>query len=153
MKRSWPPLVISILLFVAWLIYLGIQAWEYRRPPVIVSRAQLLAAQYDVTANLAADPGGKVETAIAVAEVLFAADNAGPKPEGKVEVINLKDCIGFVGPGTYVLPLAKRGGAYQVAVPPLDPGVSVYKSFPPRIYPLNDQVRKQFEDIRGGRNQ
>jgi len=151
MKRSLPALIISVALFVAWLTYLGIQAWQYRKPPIIVSRSQLLAAQYDATANLQPDKDGRIDTRVKVLEVLFAADKEGPQQGQEIDVQNLGDCNGYQGPGTYVLPLVKRGIVYQVTVPPLDPGVSAYRSFPPTIYLLNDQVRKQFQDIRAGK--
>ena len=57
--------------------------------------------------------------------MIYAADKDGPVAGRKIEVLNLASCGGFAGPGSYVLPLVKRGSAYQVAVPPLDPGVPV----------------------------
>ena len=47
-----PGLVLAGLLFVGWLTYLAVQAWKYRTPPVVVSRAQLLVAKYDVVAEV-----------------------------------------------------------------------------------------------------
>jgi len=167
MKRSISGLLISITLFAAWLGFLAVQARQFRFPPVIVSRAQLLAAQYDVIADLALDDEGRFPKRLTVKEVLFAADPAGPESGQTLEVVNLDDCVGFTGAGTYILPLARSGHAYRVpdrlaSQPrddsPLDPGAAPRSPdgrplpfIPPSIYPLAGDVRRQFQEIRAGR--
>src|SRR5262245_60161202 len=100
MKKSPLFLGLSILLFVAWIAYLGVQVWKYRRPPVIVSRAQLIEAKYDVVAET--HGSGQMVT---VKEILFAADRDGPAVGDTIRVWNLDECFGYAGasPQTYVL--------------------------------------------------
>src|SRR5262249_39917204 len=136
MKRSLPPLIVSVALFVIWLACLGRQALEYRQEPIIVSRAQLLAAQYDVAADLTTGADGNPATVATVKDVLFAVDANGPKTGQGIDIANLNACAGFVGPGSYVLPLAKHGQTYYVAAHPLDPGG--VRMFAPTIYPFTN---------------
>jgi hypothetical protein len=154
MKRSPLALALSGLLFFGWLAYLGVQAWHERTPPVIVSRSQLLAARYVVVLYVGdAGQGKPAGGEYAVDEVMYAADQDGPAAGRKIAVLNLASCAGFVGAGSYVLPLVKRGNAYQVAVPPLDPGVPMVVSSRPTIYPVTGAVRQQINDFRAGVNQ
>jgi hypothetical protein len=152
MSRNRMALIIAAAAFLGWMIFLGSKAWQYRNPPVIVSRAQLLASEYDVVADVAADPTDPAKPAlnVTVQEVLYSADaNAAPKKGQTITVQNLASGIGFHGAGAYVLPLSKRNGLYYLAVPPVDPGVP--KTFDPRLYPATEEVRRQFADIRAGK--
>ncbi|MFL5342219.1 MAG: hypothetical protein ACJ8F7_18895 [Gemmataceae bacterium] len=154
MKRSRGALLLFAAAFVGWMCYLGYTAWQYRKPPVIVSRAQLLAAEFDVVAQVDADPtdGQKPASPVTVLQLLYSADEKGaPKDTEKIAVQNLSKCVGFTRSGEYVLPLAWRNGLYYVAFPPLDPGVPSYRTFDPRIYPLTDEVRRQFAEIRAAK--
>jgi len=152
MKRNWIALIVAAGAFLAWMSYLGAKAWQYRHPPVIVSRAQLLGAEWDVIADVAADPADPKKPAlnVTVREMLHSADEgAAPRPGQTVTVQNLAAGIGYNGAGEYVLPLTRRNGLYYLAIPPVDPGAP--RSFEPRMYLLTDEVRRQFADIRAGR--
>ena len=155
MKCSRGALILFAAAFVGWMCYLGYTAWQYRKPPVIVSRAQLLASEFDVVAQVEAEPsdGRKPASPVTVLQVLYSAgDKGSPKVAEKFAVQNLGNCLGFTGPGQYVLPLAMRNGLYYVASPPLDAGVPprLY-TFAPRIYALTDDVRRQFAEIRAAK--
>jgi hypothetical protein len=142
MKKSPVVLAVTAVLFVGWLGYLATLAWKYRTPPVIVSRAQLLTAKYDVVADLT----GKPDAEVTVVEVLYESDTAGPKAGEKIKVGNFAECDGYAGPGRYVLPLVFAAGQAQVAAMPFDPGRSSDPK--PRIYPDSDAVRRQFAELR-----
>src|SRR5438067_929962 len=114
MKKSPVVLAVTAILFVGWLGYLATLVWKYRTPPVVVSRAQLLTAKYDVVADLT----GKPDAEVAVVEVLYAADDAGPKAGDKLKVGNFAECDGYAGPGRYVLPLVIVAGQAHVATLP-----------------------------------
>lgn len=147
MKKSPVVLAVAALLFVGWIGYLAVQTWKYRTPPVVVSRAQLLAAKYDLAADVRAKADGRPESEVTVREILFAADAAAPKVGNKIKVGNLADCDGFGGPGAYVLPLtATADGHYRVAGLPFDPGRA--GEVRPRIYPDTAAVREQFKALR-----
>ena len=146
MKKSPVVLAVTAFLFVAWMAYLGVQAWRYRTPPVVVSRAQLLVAKYDVVAALRAKTDGKPESEVTVTAVLYAGDTAGPKVGDTIKVGNFGECDGFAGPGPYVLPLFFFDGQWRVAGLPFDPGRA--NDPRPRIYPDTAAVRKQFADLR-----
>jgi hypothetical protein len=144
MKRSPIALIVSVLLFVVWIIWLGAQALQHRNP-VVVSRAQLLTAQYDVVANLATGADNKPEGNI---QILESHGEGAPAKGQTITIRNLPDTQGFDGNGTYLLPLVKRGADYWVADLPFDPGFPPLRSLPPRIYPLTPDVKKQFKSIR-----
>jgi hypothetical protein len=147
MKKSPVLLAVTALLFVGWLGYLAVQVWKYRTPPVVVSRAQLLAAKYDVVAEVRAKADGRPDGDVTVRKVLFAADAAGPKDEDRIMVGNLVDCDGFAGPGPYVLPLSTTAeGHFRVAGLPFDPGRAGDPR--PRVYPDTTAVREQFQALR-----
>jgi hypothetical protein len=144
MKRSPIALIITLVLFVVWISWLGMQAIRYANP-IVVSRAQLLEAQYNVVVELSAEADGKPSPNVQVKSVLgHPAD--GPAPGQSIQVQNLSKAQGFTGNGMYALPLVKRGSDYFVADMPLDPGFtpSTTNPIPPRIYPWTRDVERQF---------
>jgi hypothetical protein len=148
MKRSPIALIFFLLLFIGWMIWLGNEALQHRSP-VVVSRSQLLAAQYDVLADVVPGADNKPDQKIQVQSVL--SDGAGAPTAGQtITIHNMLDTQGFAGKGTYVLPLVKRGGEFWVADLPFDPGFPPLRSLPPRIYPWTPEVKQQFESIRQG---
>jgi hypothetical protein len=148
MKRSPIALILCLALFIGWMIWLGNEALRHRNP-VVVSRAQLLAAQYDILADVSPAADNKPDQKIQVQSVL--ADGQGAPAAGQtITVRNLAETQGFAGKGTYVLPLVKRGADYWVADLPFDPGFPPLRSIPPRIYPWTPEVQKQFESIQQG---
>jgi hypothetical protein len=146
MKRSPFALIFFLALFVGWIIWLGSEALRHRNP-VVVSRAQLLAAQYDVLAEVSPAAGNLPEPSVQVQSVLFGGEGA-PAPGQTVTVRNLPRTQGFAGKGTYVLPLVKEGSEFLVADLPFDPGFPPFRSLPPRIYPRTPEVQRQFQSIR-----
>jgi len=101
MKKNPIALGCRCCCFVAWMAYLGVQTAKYRHPPVIVSHAQLMNANYDVEAELkTAD--GKVAAEVTVKSVLFANGDRKPGDGATITVQNLAGCDGFTGPGTYI---------------------------------------------------
>src|SRR5262245_8563822 len=113
MKRSPIALIFFSLLFVGWMIWLGMQALRHRNP-VVVARAQLLAAQYDCLAEVSTGTENRPDANVQVQSVLNNGDG-GPAAGQTISVRNLADTQGFSGNGTYVLPLVKRGADYWVA--------------------------------------
>jgi hypothetical protein len=147
MKKNPLVLAIAVLLFGGWLGYLGVTALNNKQPTV-VSRAQLALSQIDVEADLASDANG-LPTHVKVGRVRWAADDA--KPDGDITVWNLPTALGYVGPGTYLLPLIRRGKEFELASMPggLDPTDRSKLSAPPRIYPTSPEVLRQWDQIRG----
>jgi hypothetical protein len=147
-KKSPIALAIAALLFGGWIAYLGVEA-SRKSKPVIVSRAQLLAAQYDVEADLDLGPDGKLPESVTVRSVLYGVDQTLPADE--ITIGNISQAIGYSRPGTYLLPLVRKGKkAYEVATVPLDPGYPPGRDPPPpRIYPLTAEVRLQQQQARG----
>jgi len=146
MKKHPEAVILFALLFAGWMGYLSLQAWKYRHPPVIVSRAQLLMSKYDVVADLAT-ADGKPSIDVAIGEVLFADDDGGPKAGTTIKIWNIAECDGYGGPGSYLIPLTVFGGQYLVAALPFDPGRSS-ADIKPRIYPASDEVRNQIRELR-----
>ena len=146
MKRSPIALIVTSLLFALWIVWLGTEALRHSKP-VVVSRAQLLTAQYDVVADVSAGTENRPDPSVRVQAVL-AGGEGGPAPSQTINVRNLGDTQGFAGNGTYVLPLVKRGTDYWVADLPYDPGFPRGRSILPRIYPWTQEVQKQFQAIR-----
>jgi hypothetical protein len=147
MKKSPLVLAVAVLLFGGWVTYLGVTAL-HNKQPTVVSRAQLALSQYDVEADLSAGPQG-LSKQVSVKSVRWAAD--GMKPSGEITVWNLPSAQGYLGPGTYLLPLIRQGREYELAGVPnkLDPTRQTDATIPPRIYPDSPEVWRQWDQIRG----
>src|SRR5262245_58020814 len=149
MKKSPVALAVAVLLFAGWLTWLGIQALRDRRPTV-VSRAQLAVSEYDVEVDLAANPDGSLPMGVKVQRVRWPVASKEPPVGEEIAVVNLDKTQGYQGPGTYLLPLVRRGKDYAIAGLPLDPGYPPLHEPPkPRIYPATPGVLKQWDEIRG----
>jgi hypothetical protein len=144
MKKNPVALGLTAFVFISWMAYLGVQVMKYRTPPVVVSRAQLLEAKYDVVADLQTGAGGKLGNTIVVETVRYHEDDNGPKVGQSISVENLSSCDGYVKPGKYILPL---DGRLRVAGYPFDPG-RFGPDPKPRIYPVTESVQKQFDELR-----
>lgn len=172
MKPQAQRLLLTVILFVGWLGYLGYLvvcrphtpaglrgAFEGR--PVTLSRPQLLVSSLDVIAEVTDSKGAKV----IVKEVLFP-KNAPVKAGDTIQVEHIDLCQpvpvpgakdggsppDYSGPGDYLLPLQpiekEDGHHYQVVLPPLSPGFpssSGVSVAPPRIYP---RIYRATEGIR-----
>src|SRR4051812_4729368 len=109
MKKSPVALAVAVLLFAGWLTWLGIKAVRDSRP-IVVSRAQLAVSQYDVEADLVANPDGTLPLGVRVARVRWAADDRKPPQDEEITVVNLAKAQGYRGKGSYLLPLVRYKG-------------------------------------------
>lgn len=145
MKRNGIFLVISLVLFAAWIAWLGTQALQ-RKNPVVVSRSQLMISQFDIVAHVADLQHKRVK----VEAVLYPAQG-GPAPGTEIIVRNLADAKGFGAGGTYFVPLIMVKEEYALAGLPDDPGFPYDsvdpRSVAPRIYPYTEEVRRQLTAI------
>ncbi|HWG46102.1 MAG TPA: hypothetical protein VN688_25295 [Gemmataceae bacterium] len=160
MKPTVGRLLVTIALFVGWLVYLGFLvlcrphtpdglrgAFEGRA--VTVSRPQILVSMLDVVARVDNVQGEDV----LVEEVLYPKDNPPVKVGDKIKVSNIDQCqplpdpmeitqkppLDWTGPGSYLLPLQieeKNGERHFKVVPtPPSPGYPPQLQSPPADYP------------------
>lgn len=168
-------LLLTVILFVGWLGYLGYLivcrphtpdglrgAFEGR--PVTLSRPQLLVSTLDVIAQVSGDKGEKV----VVKDVLFPKNNAPVKAGDTIQVEHIDLCHpvadpvakdaapppDYSGPGNYLLPLRpsdKDGGNhYQVVPTPPSPGFPSSSGVgvgSRRIYPATKKVLDEYQEI------
>lgn len=129
------------LAFLAWLSWLGVQAFLRGRFPV-VSHAQLLMADIDVVARVEAGADGRPVAEVVVTQVQW--------PESRrrlagqsISVAGLSTAAGFVGAGEYLIPVVVTAdGSYRVAVPEAATGQVAW------IYPATPVVLAQQADYR-----
>lgn len=167
MRPAAGRLVVTALLFVGWLAYLGYLVWT--RPqtadgrPLVLSRPQLLISDLDVIARID-DPTKGVK----VVRVLYPAKGAKVQPGEEIFVDNIRLCralpyeglpppsADYTGPGEYLLPLQRKGDdKYEVAPTPRSPGYppTSPKEAPtrepglPRIYPATEQALAQYREV------
>src|SRR5262245_46247440 len=132
-------LFVAVAFLLAWVGWLGHQAFSYGRFPV-VSHAQLLISTLDVVADVAANDEGRPNPKVTVREVCWPADQTAVVGKDVV-VANLPSATGFEGPGRYVVPLVRgEGGDYRVAGLPRSPGFDRQAYF---IYPDTPITRRQ----------
>jgi hypothetical protein len=115
-------LIVSAVLFLAWLGFLLYLVIETKN--TVISKPQIQIAQAVVIVAVR-DDGGKPAPAVTVKEVLAGA-GAGRMAGQKLRLTDLLGCKkehGYVGAGDYVIPLMRRGGAWQIAPIPT-PGYS-----------------------------
>lgn len=158
MQRSQVWLILTAVLFVAWLGYLGYWVLALRREaaegggqPIILSRPQFLVASLVVSAEVA----GKDQQPLTakVLEVYWPSNEETRKLVGQsIKVDNLGESEGLSGAGTYLLPLLSAGDGYRVTPTPPSPGYppSVGRPGepgPPRVYPRVPSTVRQLEQI------
>jgi hypothetical protein len=136
-------LIVALLLFLAWMGYLGYAALTRSHSP-IVSHSQAAAAEVAVVADVEADPDGKPSMKVKVIETLLP---GGPMAGTALFVVNLPDARGFEGPGQYLLLLTPDLPQYYVVGQLRSPGTDPSNSGKPAIYRWNDDVRKQYEKL------
>lgn len=147
------PLILTTVLFVGWLAYLG-YAVSKKGTVQIVSRAQLTAATCLVVAKVESNPDGTPSSLATVVQVL---GDPKDKPVGVIEVINLPSSatpLPVVGEsrvppaGEYLIPLVRAGEkAYRVAGLPKSPGLDAMTSDRPLIYPWAEDVKTQLRTL------
>jgi hypothetical protein len=166
--RKW-FLATAAAAFLGWIGYLGYAVAVHRlNPPHIVSRSQLVEAEYLVVVEVTLD-GDKPAPTVTVDRRL---DGRGPE-SGPIVVKNLPEATTpanrpLPGPGKYLLPLVPedrntdpRTGPYKIAGWPRGLGESttqpgyeftdgdgqVRHVRPPLAYPWTEAVRKQVEGL------
>jgi hypothetical protein len=144
MRRSPVALGISLVLFIGWVGFLGYLATKNRRP-VVVSRAQLMSAQWVVVAEVVVGDKGKPSEETQVVAVIRGGDDA-PAAGTRIRVVNLFMAQGFSQPGAYLLLLVPAGeGRFRIADAPRSPGYTP-GWLSPRIYPWGEQLRRQLTE-------
>ncbi len=137
--RIW--LALTAFAFCAWiafLVYLVVNT----RHPIVLSRPQFLVSTFDVIARVETPDDLQVQ----LEEVRWppGADRAGQK----IKVVNLAQCEGWNGPGSYILPLEPAGKNYRVVPTPRSPGFEPSRlGNRPRIYPVTPETLWQLEQI------
>ncbi|MFO0824155.1 MAG: hypothetical protein U0792_13755 [Gemmataceae bacterium] len=136
MKSRW-QLILAAAAFLGWLAYLSYAAATKSHAP-IVSHIQASAANAAVVAEVTS-----LDAKPKVAEKLW-----GDAPEGEIEVLNLSEARGFVGPGRYVLYLERRHAMWLIVGQQRSPGNDLSGVGKPLIYPWSDDVRVQAEKLK-----
>jgi hypothetical protein len=155
MSPRW-RLIVAAGLLVGWLGVLSYTALTKSHAP-IVSHAQAAAARQAVVALVTADAEGKPQPRVKVLESLL---DGSPAADTELYVPNLPEARGFRGSGAYLLlltenPLLRRFTIDGIDLPALtlvgpqrSPGHDLAGLGPPLIYQWNDEVRKQFDNLR-----
>jgi hypothetical protein len=143
-------LIAAILLFLAWIAYLGYTAaTNYWNKPDLVSRAQLTEATALVVADLTTDEEGKPKVLTKITHRLSV---SGPVAGTEIVVENLPSAQPpgkpFPGPGEYLLPLIATGDrVYRIAGLPRSPGYPPMQFVRPVIYPWTEAVKAQIQKL------
>jgi hypothetical protein len=145
--------VLALVLFLAWLGYLGYLVAERPRGAAVLSRPQFLVSELDVVADVKA--GSDV---VRVVKVLSADAEAANKLEGtEITVTNLGQC----GPPADLKgehPDLKGDGEYLLALHEVNPEKKEYAVVPtppspgfprgtPRVYPYTKEVAAQYKQV------
>ena len=144
MKPARWRLILAASLFAALIGYIAFLAATTRHP-IVLSRPQFLISNLDVIAFVEIREGQPPQ--VTVKEVHWPPEEA-PKLVGKqIELMtDLRDCDGWRGPGTYILPLTSdTKGTYRVAPIPPSPGFEP-RGGPP-IYLDTAETRHQLDAI------
>jgi hypothetical protein len=150
MNVRWVKFLAALALFLAWLGWLGYLVAHQSRE-VILSRPQILAADYLVVAHVEPGPDGKPEQAqvLKAQQVLAGADDT-VAPGKPLFVDDLNAAAGFTGAGDYLLPVSWGRGEGLVVTPiPRSPGYDPFqvRTRPP-IYPWTAGTEAQLRGIR-----
>jgi hypothetical protein len=117
-------LVVSALLFLAWIGFLAFLV-VHMRDPVILSRPQLNVADLIVLAEIAAKEGRPADE-VAVQKMVHSNEQNTARIAGmKVSIAGLSEIgpvHGWSGPGLYILPLSKKNDNLEVTALPPSPG-------------------------------
>jgi len=146
--------VVSGLLFVAWLSYLGYLV-AVTRDTIVLSRPQIIVSDLCVLAKLE-ERDGRPAPEAQVTRVLSGPDDA-KALQGKMLTIAEKSLAkidkdsGWSGPGEYLLPLKVLDNQEGYEVTPL-PRAPEFPAGPPhvRIYRATDDVLRQFHELKPG---
>jgi hypothetical protein len=165
MKRSPVLLVVTAVLFLAWIGWLAYLVVITRHPapepkPIwdlyVLARPQFLVAELYVIAEVSANPaGGQADDVVTIKKVLWSANQADIK-RAKILVKNL-DAVdaqhGWQGPGEYILALTRAGrretDVFLVTSLPRTPGFAgdalgrIYVATPPTLRQL-EKLKEEF---------
>lgn len=140
-------LIVAWGAFAAWVSWLAWQSFSHGRFPV-VSRAQLLAADVAVVADVGVAPGGTPNPKVKVQQVVWPAGAANTLAGKELEIANLPGSNGFGRAGRYVLLLTGQGdGPFQMAMIPRSPLVNVPAKA--TVYPDSAAVLAQLREVPG----
>ncbi len=148
-------LAVSALLFVAWISFLFYLVL-ITRDTIVVSRPQILVADLLVVAQLHQGENGKPATGAVVERVLWPGTEKDLKEKSTILLEELQDIgepQGWRGPGSYVLPLRRKGSEQEpryelTPLPQLPPLAHPRWAVAPRIYPATKEVLRQLHEIK-----
>ncbi|GIW79479.1 MAG: hypothetical protein KatS3mg105_1286 [Gemmatales bacterium] len=142
-------LAVAALAFIAWIGYLAFLAATASNP-IVLSRPQLMAAEFDLLAHIE-EADGRPKPRIEVKQVLWSHEaSKAPSTGSEVEVANLPligKSQGWSGPGDYIVPLVRQNQTFVVPPIPPSPGFSSIKS-EPRIYRATPEAIAQLYRFR-----
>jgi hypothetical protein len=175
MKPVAARLILTVILFLGWLCYLGYLvvcrphtpgglrgAFEGR--PLTLSRPQFLVSTLDVIADVSGEKGEKV----VVKEVLFPKSGASVSAGETIQVEGIDRCRAvpdplakeadpppdYSGPGLYLLALQAPNPddphRFEVVPTPPSPGFRLSQGVnfgPPRIYPATEEMLAEYRQI------
>jgi predicted membrane metal-binding protein len=145
-------LILCAVLFFGWIGWLAYLA-ATKSNPIVVSRAQMIAASNFVLVDVQLDP----ETQQPLTKQTIAEDlRPGEKPlAGSINIVNLREAriAGaksrlFTDEGRYLLPLIRLGeDRFELAPPPKSPGNDGPSRGNPWAYLWQPEVEKQFNEL------
>jgi hypothetical protein len=162
MKPAAGRLLLTAVLFLGWLCYLGYLVYSRPRTPdgqpLVLSRPQLLVSTLDVVARVE-----KPDKSVKIVKVLYPPKDP-PVHEGDtITVDDLDRCraperesgqppppLDWSGPGEYLLPLQywPADGKTRYRVTPIPPSPGYPRSAVPRIYAATPQALAQYREVR-----
>jgi len=138
-------LILAAGLFVAWIGFLALLAATATQP-VVLSRPQFLVSEFDVIAQVEQGKDGP-DPEVSVREIRWPAKGTEDLVGKKTTILNLKQCDGWQGPGSYIIPLRKADkDTFVVVSPPMSPGFEPMK-VRPRIYRETPETLRQLNSI------
>jgi hypothetical protein len=149
MKRCRVLLVLTTVLFLAWIGWLTFLA-ATTTEPLVLARPQFLLADLYVVADVVANPASEEPDDIVTVEQVIWSANQADAQHKKILVKNLTRMDahhGWQGPGQYILPLSrtKESDVFQVTALPRTPGFSGGLG---RIYHVTPQTLEQLQQLK-----
>jgi hypothetical protein len=135
MKSAVVKFVVSLVVFAAWLSWLGYIALAMHRP-IVLSRPQMLVSTFEVIGHVEFLEATKVKI-----ETVHWPASEKKRTSEEITVTNLAECDGWRGPGSYILLLTPEGKDWRVTPTPRSPGSGAAGK--PRIYPATEQALHQ----------
>lgn len=149
MKPVVARFVITLVIFVGCMVYQGYLAMTVS-DPIIVSQPQVIVADFTISAELKNEPINPMEVTVAEARPpQGGVTDTGKLPAkgSKITITNLKDAVGWQGPGKYFIPLVRTTGENRFSVPRIPASVGGPEKDTPRIYQATPDVDAQFKSF------